>query len=191
MTRKIWVVVAFGLGVALAPLVHQLGTVCLHPAAAIAEDRTVPGPFEPASNQASPSTKKVEDPQPSDNKPGQKSPGAGGSTANSAESFLELSKQKAALLTPEEMTREVERLDTELNELRAGIQLREAVGKLKQLTVLYPNSQAAKRATKMLEAETAPTGGIEFNPSLRESDPFSAPERAKPQLAPKNSLPTY
>ena len=54
MTRKCWAVVTFGLGVALAPLVHQLGSACLYPAAAVAQEQLEPHVLLPAVESKSP-----------------------------------------------------------------------------------------------------------------------------------------
>ena len=185
MTRKCWAVVTFGLGVALAPLVHQLGSACLYPAAAVAQEQLEPHVLLPAVESKSPPQNTDGTPRraangkvdefspglepdgfnkrndgkekpraPQNNSPFQPNDGSEIETATNAEVFLELAKQKAALLSPEEMTREVESLRKELTELRATVQLREAVEKLKQLVSEHPNTKAAQRATRMLETET-------------------------------------
>ena len=214
MTRKCWAVVTFGLGVALAPLVHQLGTACLHPAAAVAQEQLEPHVLLPAIDNKTPTVIPVGIPKgAADGKRDVFSLGLGpddfnkriGGNGNgptpqknslpqrgdelirvtetatsSAEEFLELSKQKAELLTPEEMAHEVDSLRKELTELRATVQLREAVGKLKQLIGEHPQSQAAQRATRMLEAEIAPNSRKNSSPSDVGLDPFfSSPGQSK------------
>lgn len=164
MTRQYWAVITFGLGVAVAPLVHQLGSACLHPAAAVAQEQLESSALQPTPDN------KTRNQTP---KPGDELPGTSPKSDHSAETFLELAKQKAALLSPEEMVREVESLRKELTELRATVQLREAVGKLKQLVGEHPQTQAAQRAKKMLETEAVPNRRNnhfdEFTPNL---EPF-------------------
>ncbi|MEK6257211.1 MAG: hypothetical protein AABP62_01210 [Planctomycetota bacterium] len=241
---------------ALAPLVHQLGhqlgTVCLHPAAAVANELLEPDALEPTPANSVPTLTPVDAPKRAGKKeappldeyvpglspdnfnqrngatPTQNSDAADQrksqntrrrvertlisdhgelvekfvvveepadtvteTATNSAEVFLELSKHKAALLTPEEMAREVDSLRKELPELRATVQLREAVGKLKQLIGEHPQSQAAQRAKRMLDVETIPSGLT--LPAIDDNGPFDSNPATQPKqtLEPVNSLPTY
>lgn len=178
MSRRSWAIITFGLGIALAPLAHQLGSVCLQPL--VAQDRTVPEPIERDSNVS------ATDPQ------SQPASREGGLVGDSADAFLELAKQKAALLTPEELAREVESLRKELTELRATVQLREAVEKLKQLVGEHPQTDAARKATRMLETEAAPMRGTNRVRSDVFDDDFSPSVIPTPPRTPRstNGLPT-
>lgn len=179
MSRRSWAILMFGLGIALAPLAHQLGSACLQPA--VAQDRTEPEPIELDSNVS------TADPQ---RQPASRESGLAGA---STETFIELAKQKAVLLTPEELAREVESLRKELTELRATVQLREAVGKLKQLVGEHLRTDAAQKAARMLETQAAPLRGTNRRPSDVFEDSFSPSVIPSPQRTPRstNSLPTY
>lgn len=66
--------------------------------------------------------------------------------------YLELVKQKVALLTAEELVHETEILRKELAELQANRKLREAEQNLEQVIEQFQGSSAAQRARLMLDA---------------------------------------
>ena len=65
--------------------------------------------------------------------------------------YLGLAEQKAALMTPEELSRETVRLRQELSELESVRKMRVIEQQLQQLIELHPLSSTAQRARNMLQ----------------------------------------
>lgn len=80
------------------------------------------------------------------------------------EDYLKLARQKADLLTPEELARETLVLRQELTELQATMKLRSTEQQLQKLIDEFPNSSAAQRAKSMLRGGLKPVPVFDHDP---------------------------
>ena len=76
--------------------------------------------------------------------------------------YLSLAKQKAQLLTPDELAHETQILRRELLELQATLKLRKAGQQLQQLIDEHPESGAAQRAKALLNVLHNPRSNSTF-----------------------------
>ena len=137
MDRRCLAVVAFGLGVVAAPMAFRFGGALFEPTPIVAQEKRVPAPNDSLDPFEEAAAVTVE------SEPG-----------DLVTQFLRLSQQKARLLNPEELMREVEALKQELVELRATVELRAAEQQLQKLIGEHPQSKAAEKAKRMLDAVT-------------------------------------
>lgn len=142
MSRQGPALIAFGLGIVVAPLGWVFTTDVT--TAAIAqdggnEDLIDVQPGEPKDLKSKPRQARAVEEQPVDDQP------------NPVAIYLDLAKQKAELLTPEELAHETQALRRELLELQATLKLRKAEQQLQQLIDEHPESNAARRAKTLLE----------------------------------------
>ena len=85
--------------------------------------------------------------------------------------FLELARKKAQLLSPEELDREIQRMQVELTELEATKKLRSIERELEILIEQFPQSRAARRAGRMLQ-----TRSLRDENEERLESPFRSPD---------------
>jgi hypothetical protein len=96
--------------------------------------------------------------------------------------YLNLAKQKAELLTPDELAGETQVLRQELLELQATLKLRKAEQQLQQLIDEHPGSGAARRAKTLLELLNNPRSNSTFwapEPSPESEDGFETVQQRK------------
>ncbi len=168
MSRQGLALIAFGLGIVMAPLGWVLTTnitttaiaqeggnedlIDIQPGERRQSKKSVDKPRQ-AQDQGLAAIEPVED---------QPSPVA---------VYLDLAKQKAELLTPEELAHETQVLRQELLELQATLKLRTAEQQLQQLIDEHPESGAAKRARMLLDVLRNP----------RTNSTFWSPEQLRPE----------
>ena len=145
MSRRRLAVVVFGLGMIATPIGYTLVGALVTQAVAQEEDELENVDLRGKSRQDLIVIQPAED------------------NSNPQSIYLELAKQKALLLTPEELVRETELLRRELVELEANHKLRDAERLLQQLIDEHPGSGAAERALIMLGGGRAPI----FHPEQR------------------------
>ena len=165
MSRQGLALIAFGLGIVIAPLGWVLTTNTSTPAMAQEignEDLIDIQPGERGQSRKSADRPGQEQDQdlasiePVDDLP------------NPVAIYLDLAKQKAELLTPEELAHETQVLRQELLELQATLKLRKAEQQLQQLIDEHPDSGAAKRAQTLLDVLRNPRSNSTFrSPELR------------------------
>ncbi len=144
MSRQGLAWVAFALGIVAAPLGWVLTANISTPV--IAQDGgnedlidIQPGERQSRDLKYKPRQERLAEEQPADERP------------NPVADYLSLAKQKAELLTPDELTHETQVLRRELLELQATLKLRKAEQQLQQLIDEHPESNAARRAKTLLE----------------------------------------
>ena len=146
MSRQGLALIAFGLGIVVAPLGWNLTTNISTPA--IAQEGGIEDLIDIQPGERQQSKKSVDslrqeegrvDIEPVDDQP------------NPVAIYLDLAKQKAELLTLEELTHETQVLRQELLELQATLKLRKAEQQLQQLIDEHPESGAAQKAKMLLE----------------------------------------
>ena len=148
MSRQGLALIAFGLGIVVSPLGWVLTTNITTPVIAQeggTEDLIDIQPGERRQSKKSVDRLRQEHDQdlvaiePVDDQP------------NPVAIYLDLAKQKAELLTPDELAHETQVLRQELLELQATLKLRKAEQQLQQLIDEHPESGAAQKAKMLLE----------------------------------------
>ena len=144
MSRQGLALIAFGLGIVVAPLGWVLTINITTPAVAQEGGTEDLIDIQPGERQSKDlkyklSQERLVEEQPADDQP------------NPVAIYLNLAKQKAELLTPDELAHETQVLRQELLELQATLKLRKAQQQLQQLIDEHPESVAAQKAKMLLE----------------------------------------
>ena len=143
MSRQGLAVIAFALGFVMAPLCWVMTTSVTTPA--VAQEGGIEDLIDIQPEERQPKVKykprqeRLAEEQPAADRP------------NLVADYLDLAKQKAELLTPEELAHETQALRRELWELQATLKLRKAEQQLQQLIDEHPESNAAQRAKTLLD----------------------------------------
>ena len=121
-----------------------------------------PGERQPKDLKLKSGQERLVEEQPADDQP------------NPVADYLDLAKQKAQLLTPDELVRETQVLRRELLELQATLKLRKAEQQLQQLIDEHPESGAAQRAQTLLDVLHNPRSNSTFGSPQLTPEPEDA-----------------